>query len=145
MAFWHNLDFAKVNKEIAAHLTDEDVGGVLACIAAICKIDTVKLTHLVNITGEGLEPLRCSTSVKRLDLSLVDRTSDSGCDLEHRLLEGGIILILDSIISADDFSLHHIQFPRKWREERSQMLTSFFVNLNCIMNEQETRGTLWKQ
>jgi hypothetical protein len=68
----YKIDSADVNKELAARLSDEDVGGILAFIGSVFGIKTVKLTHCVNITGRCLEPLRGSTILKELDLSLVD-------------------------------------------------------------------------
>jgi hypothetical protein len=133
------VDFADVDKELAVRLSDEDVGGILAFIDSVFGIKTVKLTHCVNITGRCLEPLRGSTTLKELDLSLVDKDCLHITHPEFKIAEADVIPILDSIIEADGFSLKHIQFPKRWREVQSRMMRRFLSKYNRIMNEKEIR------
>jgi hypothetical protein len=135
----YKIDFADVDKELAARLSDEDVGGILAFIDSVFGIKTVKLTHCVNITGRCLEPLRGSTILKELDLSLVDKDCLHITHPEFKIAEADVIPILDSIIEADGFSLMHIQFPKRWREEQSRMMRRFLSKYNRIMNDEEIR------
>ena len=115
---------------------------MFASIADVREILSVKLTDLVNITGCGLKPLSDYTTIRKLDLSLVSRTESSiECDIEMKLLEAEIIPILYSIIDDSMVKLKHIQFPKKWREERSHMLIRFITEYNQHMNFQfETCG-----
>ena len=54
-------------------LSDEDMGAMLVCIDAVHTLKKLKLAHCFNIVGHGLEPLRGSTSLRQVDLSLVGR------------------------------------------------------------------------
>ena len=65
------LDFGDIEKELAAKLTDDDIRNALLSIDAINNLKTLRLTNLLNITGIGLEPLRESTMIEKIDLSLV--------------------------------------------------------------------------
>jgi hypothetical protein len=135
---WFNeaIDFTKTDKELAARLSDEDVGGVLACVGDIFEIANVKLTHCINVTGRCLEPLRGSKTLQKLDLSLVNRDRLPIIHPESKIAKADVIPILDSIIDVDGFSLKHIQFPKRWREEQSQMLGRFLTKYNRIINEE---------
>jgi len=115
-------------------LTDEDIGAVLTCVGAVHPIHTVKLTHCIGITGCGLEPLRSCTTLKQLDLSLVGRDDKPNLRSEPMISESEVIPILDSILDADNCSLNHIQFPKKWREEKSPLLVEFLSKYNRVMN-----------
>jgi hypothetical protein len=117
---------------LAAKLSDEDVGAMLACIGDIFEITRVSnLTHCVNVTGRCLEPLRGSTILKQLYFTDYD---DQNHHRETKLLEADVIPILDSIIDADGSVLHHILFPKIWREARSQLLVDFLFKYNRSMN-----------
>ena len=70
---WENLDFGKLEPELAMRLTDYDIQAVLWCIDAANKVKRLSLTHCVNITGTCLEPLRGSTVIEQIDMSLVGR------------------------------------------------------------------------
>jgi hypothetical protein len=133
--FGEQIDFIDTDKKLAAHLTDEDVGGVLACVGAVHKIKTVKLTHCVDISGYGLRPLRGSKTLQQLDLDLIDKKNSFIMDSSSKLSESDAIPILDSIVDADGSMIKHIQFPKKWREERSQLLSMFLGKYNCTMNK----------
>jgi hypothetical protein len=125
-------NFEKTEKELAARLSDEDVGGMLACMGDISEIANVNfLAHCVNITGICLGALRGSTTLTKLDLSGVNHLYRRQ---ETKLLESDVIPILDGIIDEDGSALQHIQFPKKWREARSQLLVDFLSKYNRVMN-----------
>ena len=65
-----SLDFEDVEKSLAKKLTDADIGAVLTCINAKDTLRILKLAGCINITGSGLEPLRGSTILELIDLSL---------------------------------------------------------------------------
>ena len=133
------LDFCDIDKELAGKLTDEDIGGVLMCIDAIQNMKKIKLTGCVNITGRCLEVLRGSTVLQQLDLSLVG-LDDNGwpaspaLDPEPPISELVVIPILDSIIGSEGCSLGQLQLPKKWRNERSTMLSEFLTRYNIALN-----------
>eukprot|EP00985_Skeletonema_marinoi_P028517 scaffold25143_cov73-Skeletonema_marinoi.AAC.1 len=68
---WVALDFGDIEKDLATKLSDEDIRGVLLSIDAINNLRSLWLTNCINITGVGLEPLRGSTIIQQIDLSLV--------------------------------------------------------------------------
>ena len=136
------VDFVGMDtKDLAAKLSDEDVGGVLACIGDIHTIKSVKITNCINILGYGLGPLRTSTSLEQLDLSLVGVRENINLDPEPQLSKTDVIPILDSILDSEECGLYSdpfsIKFPKKWRVERSLLLVRFLAKYNRLMN---TRG-----
>ena len=132
---YSRVDFVGMGKDLASKLSDEDVGGVLACIGAIDIIRRLKLTHCTNILGYGLGPLLTSTSLEQLDLCLVEKKDKpNGIDLELKISKSDVIPILDSILDVEGSSLKHIKFPKKWRVERSQLLGRFLAKYNRVMN-----------
>ena len=128
------IDFVDMDKGLAAKLSDEDVGGVLASIGALHTIRRVKFTHCVGITGKGLEPLRGSIHLESIDLSLVGTRCSPNLNPEAKLSKMDVIPILDSILDAEGCTLKHVQFPKKWRMEQSQLLGRFLAKYNRVMN-----------
>eukprot|EP00984_Skeletonema_dohrnii_P036275 scaffold37061_cov183-Skeletonema_dohrnii-CCMP3373.AAC.2 len=114
---WHTLDFGDIEKELAAKLTDDDISQVLLHIDAAHKVKRLRLTNCINISGSGLAPLRYSTSIEQIDLSLVgahqlsqlNPTPPLSCDL--------VLPILESIISHERNSLINLLFPHDWRRK----------------------------
>ena len=49
-------NFGEVENELAVKLSDEDIERVLYCIDVANKLNKLRLTNCVNITGAGLEP-----------------------------------------------------------------------------------------
>ena len=136
--FGRCIDFKDVDNSQALwfdkSLTDEDVGAVLTCVGSVHPIHTVKLTHCTGITGCCLEPLRSCTTLKQLDLSLVGRDDRPNLRSEPMISESEVIPVLQSIIDTEGHSLNHIQFPKKWREEKSPLLVEFLSKYNRVMN-----------
>ena len=138
--FHSYVDFVHTEKDLAAKLSDEDIGGVLKCVGALHTIKHLKLTHCVGIKGSCLEPLRASTTLVQLDLSLVGNKQSPVLDPEPAISTAEVIPILHSIIDAEDCSLKHIQFPKKWRGElklfftpKKQLLMRFLSKYNRMM------------
>ena len=135
--FGTTVDFGDTDKKLAAKLTDEDIGGVLKCVGEVHIILRVKLTHCVGVKGDGLEPLRSSTSLIQLDLSLVGLKESPELSPVPMISEALVIPILNSIIDADGCSLRQVQFPKKWREEQSELMVQFLSKYNRVMNERK--------
>jgi hypothetical protein len=70
---WSTLDFGDIEKDLAARLSDRDISAVLICIDAVNRVKKLKLTNCIHIKGVGLEPLRGSTIIEQIDLSLVGK------------------------------------------------------------------------
>lgn len=68
---WGTLDFGEIEKDLAAKLCDEDVEAALVFIEASTNVKRLKLTNCINITSSGLWPLRGSTIIEQIDLSIV--------------------------------------------------------------------------
>ena len=130
------LDFGDIEKELAAKLTDDDVKGVLLSINAVNNLKTLRLTNLFNITGAGLEPLRRSTKIEKIDLSLVG--DHESCDLSPAppISCTDVLPILDSIIDMGGASsLKLLIFPKEWRKERNteSEFHAFLVRYNDFL------------
>eukprot|EP00984_Skeletonema_dohrnii_P018363 scaffold8557_cov100-Skeletonema_dohrnii-CCMP3373.AAC.3 len=113
------LDFGEIEKKLAMKLKDDDIEKVLLCIDAVNEVKRLMLTNCVNITGVGLEPLRGSSIIEQIDLSLVGEHQRPNISPEPQILFDLVLPILDSIIEREGCSLMHLQFPSVWREEPS--------------------------
>ena len=114
------FDFGDIEKELAAKLTDDDVKGVLLSIDAINNLKTLRLTNCTNITGIGLEPLRGSTMIEKIDLSLVGDNQTPELSPAPPISCTEVLPILDSIIDMGGAcSLKLLIFPEEWRKERN--------------------------
>ncbi len=140
--FWEHVDFVDI-RDLASRLSDDDVAGFLMCINAIQKLRTLKLTGLVNITGRGLAPLRGSSVLEQLDLSLVGLNERPELDPEPCIKDTMVIPILESIlIDQEDHNLKHLQFPYKWTMWDTRGLLNHFIlqynetdyrnNISCL-------------
>ncbi len=115
---WDVLDFGDIEKEIAAKLNDDDVRSILLSIDAANNLKTLRLTNLLNITGIGLEPLRGSTMIEKIDLSLVGDNESPDLDPAPPISMAEVLPILDSIIDmGGESSLKLLIFPKEWRKE----------------------------
>ncbi|KAL7536552.1 hypothetical protein ACHAXR_007237 [Thalassiosira sp. AJA248-18] len=146
---WEDLDFVDIEKSLAKKLTDDDIGGVLSCVNSFKKLRSLKLTGCVNITGRGLEPLRGSVVLERLDLSL--RKQHECPDIEPNshgfhsiakaksppliLSETAVVPILESINS-----LKYLHLPKEWRERQSGMVIQFIQMYHNSESQRVTCG-----
>lgn len=122
---WGALDLGDVQEYIRRRLTDDDVRWILVCIDAVNNVESLKLTSCLGIVGSGLEPLRGSTALERIDLSLVGRHESPIISPEPPISADVVLPILDSIVGSEGSSLVHVQLPRKWLAERGGALHNF--------------------
>ena len=123
---WSTLDFGDIEKDLVPRLTDDDISSVLLCIDAVNKLKTLKLTNCLQITGTCLEPLRGSTMIEQIDLSLVGKNKSPDLKPPPPISCDHVLPILDSIIEREGCSLMHLQFPKVWRkEERESQFDQF--------------------
>jgi len=112
---WDVLDFGEIEKDLAAKISDDDIRGVLCSIDAVNNLKRLRLTNCINITGVGLDPLRGSTIIQQIDLSLVGDHESPYLDYEPSLSCAEVLPILDSIIErGEECVLKHLQFPFEW-------------------------------
>jgi hypothetical protein len=136
---WEVLDFGEVEKELAEKLSDYDIEKVLLCIDAVNKVKKLKFTNCVNITGAGFEPLRGSTIIEQIDLSLVGDGESPYLYPEPPISRDHVLPILHSIIEREGCALKYLQFPKAWGKERSfeSAFHHFLQRYNEIL---ESRG-----
>jgi hypothetical protein len=65
------LDFGDIPQDLASRLNDEHLRCILVNVDAKNNLKVLKLTHGVGMTGIGLEPLRGSTVLELVDVSLL--------------------------------------------------------------------------
>lgn len=131
---WESLDLGDVEKSLAEKLTDVDLCGALWCINAKTTLKILKLTGCINISGRGLAPLRDSTVLQQIDLSLVGYHESPDLPNPEPVISEAVVLpILHSIIDAKDNLLKHIQLPAKWRDEPSTELGEFLEKYHQLM------------
>ena len=124
------LDFGKIGREYVVQLSDDGIRTVLLCVDAVNTVKRVKLANCISITGVGLEPLRDSTMIEQIDLSLVEKQMSPSIDPEPPISCDAVLPILDSIISQDGCALMHLQFPKKWQRTRGQQFEDFVTRYN---------------
>ncbi|KAL7551184.1 hypothetical protein ACHAWF_014380 [Thalassiosira exigua] len=130
---WKVIDFLKFGEGVAQKITDDDLGRILLCADAVHRVETLKLAGCVNIFGRGLKPLRGSSVLKHVDLSLVGPHTSPIIRPEPMISEDVVLPILDSIMVADDSSLEFLCFPKKWRERRNFRLGDFITRYNLFL------------
>ena len=138
---WSTLDFGEIEKDLAARLSDDDISAILQHIDAVNKLKRLRLTNCTKITGVGLEPLRGSTIIEQIDLSLTNDGESPRLDPEPSVSCELVLPILDSIIAehvlptldsiiARECALKYLQFPYKWRGSGRPADPEFHVS--CI-------------
>ena len=127
------LDFGDVEKSLSSKLTDSDIRAVLlACADTGNELRSLKLGGCVNITGCGLEPLRSSTNLELIDLSLSCEHESPLIKPEPAISEEAVLPILTSIVEADGNSLVHLQLPKKLKSNGP--VCSFISRYNSSLN-----------
>ncbi|KAL7547060.1 hypothetical protein ACHAWF_010381 [Thalassiosira exigua] len=129
---WEVLDFEDVGTRLSKKLDDDDVFALLTCIDAKKNVKRLKLAGCFNITGVGLEALRGSVVIEQIDLSLAKRHEFPLFGFKPRISWDEVVPILDSIVSKDENSLRHLQFPKKWEDPTSDVFVEF-VETYCRM------------
>ncbi|KAK1735777.1 hypothetical protein QTG54_013483 [Skeletonema marinoi] len=112
------LDFGD-EKELAAKLSDGDIDAILRRVDAVNKLKILRLTNCINITGVGLESLRGSDIIEKIDLSLVGEHEDQSLLPEPPISCEHVLPILDTIINVEGGALKYLHFPRHWRLNES--------------------------
>jgi hypothetical protein len=115
---WSTLDFGEVEKELAAKLSDNDIKEILLSINAADKLKKLRLTNCTNVTGAGLDPLRGTSTIEQIDLSLAGRHQSPNIDPDPPLSCERVLPILDSIIQRGRDQIKYLQFPHAWRRNR---------------------------
>eukprot|EP00984_Skeletonema_dohrnii_P020804 scaffold10223_cov96-Skeletonema_dohrnii-CCMP3373.AAC.12 len=116
---WTCLDFGDIEKELAAKLSDDDIKEILLSINAAERLIRLRLTNCTNITGAGLAPLRGSSKLGQIDLSLTAKHQSPILHPEPALSREHVLPILDAIIQNGGAKLRYLQLPHAWRENRS--------------------------
>lgn len=135
---WDILDFEDIEKSLVMKLTEDDISALLMCISAKVTLKKLKLTGCISITGRALKPLRGSSIIEYIDLSLVNEYESPKLDPEPMISEEAVIPILDSIVSANHNSLKMVIFPKKWRAAKTNELTQFLVRYNRLLESRES-------
>ena len=133
---WDVLDFGDIEKEQAVNLTDDDFRNILLSIDAVNNLKALRLTNCIKITGIGLEPLRGSTMIEKIDLSLVENNTSPDLSPAPPISCNEVLTILNSIIDMGGAcSLKLLIFPKKWRKERStdSAFHAFLVRYNALL------------
>jgi len=113
---WEILDFVDIGSNLASRLTDDDIGAILACIDAENNLKRLNLAHCFNIVGHGLNPLRRSTTIEKIDMGLVRKFEAPEMFSSAKISQEVVFDILDSILSMRENSLRRLQVPMKWWE-----------------------------
>lgn len=130
---WESIEFKDIQVILGRALMDDDIKWILRCTDAVHKTKSLKLTGCLGITGEGLEPLRESTVLKYIDLSLVGDHGNPNIQPEPPISAEIVVPILNNILDTVGNSLVHAQLPKKWRVERPDILTIFLLKLNISL------------
>jgi len=130
---WDIVDFKDIQDICGRNLTDDDVRWILLAMDGVNKIKSLKLTNCIAITGVGLEPLTGSIVLERIDLSLVGDHENPTITPEPPISVSIVVPILNSIIEREDNVLVHVQLPKKWRVERSDVLTRFLQRFDIVL------------
>ncbi|KAL3804401.1 hypothetical protein HJC23_011329 [Cyclotella cryptica] len=141
---WGTLDFGQLEEDLSRNLTDNHLKTVLLCVDAVSRIKTLRLANCISITGAGLEPLRGSAIIEKIDLSLVGDHESPILDVEPSLSCDFVLPILDSIIERDGNALKYLQFPHAWQKERpvDPNFCRFISRYNAMFNSQNTISCL---
>ena len=116
---WDTLDFGEIEKDLAAKLSDDDISDVLQHIDAVNKLKRLTVANCIKISGVGLKPLRGSTIIEQIDLSLVADGKNPRFVIDPPISCELVLPILDSIIVAERCVVKYLQLPYKWRRDRS--------------------------
>jgi hypothetical protein len=89
------LDFGKISKKYVVQLSDDGIKTILLCVDAVNTVQRLKLANCIGITGVGLEPLRGSTMIEQIDLSLVGKQMSNYINPEPPISCEAVLPILD--------------------------------------------------
>ena len=108
---WEILDFVDIPKALASRLTDGDLAAILLCIDAKNNLNRLNLTHCFGIVGQGLEPLRESKVLEKLDLGLVRQIEVPQIFTDAQISDEIVCAILNGILSVEGNTFKRLYVP----------------------------------
>lgn len=111
---WEILDFVDIPLSLASRLTDDDLDAILKCIDAKNNLKRLNLTHCFSVVGHGLESLRGSTVLEKLDLGLVRQMQLPQAFTDLQLSEEVVYNILNDILEVQGNAFQRLQLPMTW-------------------------------
>ena len=108
---WVEVSFNIDIGELAARLSDDDIGAMLVCIDAHNNLQHLDLSNCHRLVGYGLTPLRGSVALKGITL---------GEDGHSSLSQESFLPIVDSILDTDGHSLRILRLPNEWKQGESR-------------------------
>lgn len=135
---WDVMDFLDIDKCLRVRLTDDDLSGVLTCVNAVRNVKKLKLTHCIQVTGLGLDPIRRSVVLEQLDLSQIGQHElPYSTGPKGQICEETVLPILNSILDSNG-ALKHLQFPEKWLGGASGKFQTFLEKFDDFLSERKT-------
>ena len=134
---WESIDFNDMKDLFGGEITDDNIRQVLICTDAVHHLQTLKLTDCLGITGVGLSPLVGSTRLESIDLSLVGDNKSPNIDPVPPISAELVVPILESIIDMEDNVLLKVQLPKKWRIEKSDILTNILRKFGRVLVDRQ--------
>jgi len=135
---WDSIDFNDLKDLFGgSDITDDNLLWVLTCIDAVHNLRSLKLTNCVGITGVGMAPLVGSAVLESIDLSLVGSNKSPTIDPVPPISAEIVVPILESIISTEENELEQVTLPKKWRVEKSDILTNFLRKFGRVLVDRE--------
>jgi len=120
-------------------ITDDNIRWVLLCTDAVHHLKTLKLTNCLGVVGTGLQPLIGSTVLESVDLSLVGANKSPTIDPVPPISAEIVVPILESIIDAEGNKLVNVTLPKKWRIEKSDILTNFLRKFDRVLGSRNIK------
>ena len=136
-----DADFVDVPKSLAARLTDDDLAAILVCIDAKNNLKRLNLTHCFSIVGQGLETLRGSAVLEKLDLGLVRQMEVPQLFTDAQISGEVVYDILNGILEVEGNLFRRLQVPVAWCNEGenntspSESLSEFITGAQAFMNK----------
>ena len=132
-----NLDFGDIEKSLAARIDDADLVMILFCFD-VNKIKKLRLSNCILLEGDGLWPLRRSTVIQQIDLSVVTGYTKSKlwkAAQENYFENEDVFRTLLCIIHRPDNALKHIQLHWSCREGwlMPRFVDSFITEYNHML------------
>ena len=134
---WDSIDFNDMKELFGGVITDDNIRWVLLCTDAVHNLKSLKLTNCLGITGVGLQPLVGSKVLEIIDLSLVGANESPTINPEPPISAEIVVPILESIIDTEGNELVQVIMPKKWRVEKSDILTNFLRKFGRVLVDRE--------